>query len=194
MRQLLEEIVLSEMIQSLHDSPSLSIKHSQMWSNIRNKGTYLRNRNRVTDIENRPMVAEGEGAGEGMEGVWGWQRQPSIYRMDTHQGPLVKSRESYSISFDQPSWKRMWKRPLQYSRNYHVTYQPSIRQKSGPFHDTENKYGGFFGLGVGGESFTHWHLSVMYARWINWWQSDVYKWQCFIDFKGPPVTSSSQNK
>ena len=34
-----------------------------MW-NLRHKGTYLRNRNRLMDIENRLVVAKGEGVGE----------------------------------------------------------------------------------------------------------------------------------
>ena len=36
-------------------------------SKIRHKSTYLQNRNRVTDIENRFVVTKGEGDGGGME-------------------------------------------------------------------------------------------------------------------------------
>ena len=42
-----------------------------MESKIRHKGTYLRNINRLTDIENRLVVAKGEGTGEGKIGSLG---------------------------------------------------------------------------------------------------------------------------
>ena len=35
------------------------------------KWTYLQNWNRLTDMENRPVIAEGEGEGVGWTGVWG---------------------------------------------------------------------------------------------------------------------------
>ena len=49
-----------------------------MWQ----KGIYLQNRNRLTDIENRLVVAKGEGEGEGWMGVWGLQMQTTPFRMD----------------------------------------------------------------------------------------------------------------
>ena len=36
----------------------------------RYKWTYLQNRNRLTDIENNPMVTKGEGTGRDKLGVW----------------------------------------------------------------------------------------------------------------------------
>ena len=38
-----------------------------MESKIRYKSTYLGNRNRLTDIKNRLLVAKGEGVWEGMD-------------------------------------------------------------------------------------------------------------------------------
>ena len=51
---------------------------------------YLQNRNRLTDIENRLVVAkaEGESGREGL-GVWDEQMQTIIYRTDKQQGPTV---------------------------------------------------------------------------------------------------------
>ena len=48
----------------------------------------------------------GEVGGDGL-GVWGWQMQTIIYRMDKQQGPTVYHRELYSISCDKPQWKRI---------------------------------------------------------------------------------------
>ena len=39
----------------------------------------LRNRNRITDIENRPVVAKGEGVGGGMEWEVGVSRHKLLY-------------------------------------------------------------------------------------------------------------------
>ena len=56
------------------------------------------NRNRLTDIENK-WLPEGEGE-KGKLGVWDYQVQITIYKMDTHQGPTVLHMEPYSISFN----------------------------------------------------------------------------------------------
>ena len=42
-----------------------------MESKIWHKRTYLQNRNRLIDIENRPVVAKGEGGGRGMDWEFG---------------------------------------------------------------------------------------------------------------------------
>ena len=44
-----------------------------MGSEIWHKRTYLKNRDRLTDIENRLVVAKGEGEGVGRMGVWGYR-------------------------------------------------------------------------------------------------------------------------
>ena len=45
-----------------------------MESKIRHKRTYLRNGNRITALEDRLVVAKGEGVGGG-DGVRGWGQQ-----------------------------------------------------------------------------------------------------------------------
>ena len=50
---------------------------------------YLQNRNRLTDTENRLVVARAVGmAGNGL-GVWDEQVETIMYRMDKQQGPTV---------------------------------------------------------------------------------------------------------
>ena len=55
------------------------------------------------DIENRFVVAKGEGGWEreGL-GIWDYQMQTIIYRMDKQHGPTVEHRELYSISCNKP--------------------------------------------------------------------------------------------
>ena len=66
-----------------------------------------KNRNRLTDIENRLVVAQGEWKGGGAVAErWIWSLELVdancyIYRMDK-QGPTVQHRELYSISYDKP--------------------------------------------------------------------------------------------
>ena len=43
--------------------PCITVE-SKMWYKL----TYLRNRHRIADLENRLMVSKGEGEGSGMEG------------------------------------------------------------------------------------------------------------------------------
>ena len=50
----------------------------------------LQNRNKLTDIENKFMVTKGEGVwGKDKLGVWDWQIQTTIYKIDKTQGPTV---------------------------------------------------------------------------------------------------------
>ena len=59
----------------------------------------LQNRNRLTDIENRLVVAKGErGWGRDKLGVWDQQMQTTVQKIDKQQGPNVQHRELYSIS------------------------------------------------------------------------------------------------
>ena len=56
-----------------------------MW----HKWTYLWNRNRHRDVENRLVVAKGEGGG-GMNWEFGvYQMQTITYRIDKQQGPNI---------------------------------------------------------------------------------------------------------
>ena len=43
--------------------------------------TYLQNKNRVTDVENKFMVTSGERVVEGL-GDWGWHMHTAIYKID----------------------------------------------------------------------------------------------------------------
>ena len=48
------------------------------------KWTYLQNRNRVTDVENKLMVTKGgkQGWGRDKLGDWDWQIHTTIYKID----------------------------------------------------------------------------------------------------------------
>ena len=78
--------------------------HLYVECKIWHKWTHPRNRNRLTDIENRIGL-----------GVWDKQTQTIICRMDKQQGPTVQHRELYSISYNTPQWKRLWKRRYIYT-------------------------------------------------------------------------------
>ena len=59
-------------------------------SKIWHKWTYLQKRNRLTNIENRLVVAKEEGDGGGMDWEFGVSRYKLfIYRMDKQQSPNV---------------------------------------------------------------------------------------------------------
>ena len=99
-------LLLGKMERNIKDS---AIKRNEivtftatwMESKIWHKWTYLWNRNRLKDIENRLVVAKREGArGVGL-GVWDQQMQIIIYRMDK-QDPPIYHREPYSISCNKP--------------------------------------------------------------------------------------------
>ena len=73
------------------------------------KCTYLWDRSRLTDVENRlGVVSMGEGK-DGL-GVWDHQMQTVAARMDKQQGPTEWHRELCSISGGKTLWKRIWKR------------------------------------------------------------------------------------
>ena len=63
--------------------------HWFMESKIQHKWTCLQNRKRLTDIEDRLLVARGKGAGEGWIGSWGELMPTITYRMDKQPGPTV---------------------------------------------------------------------------------------------------------
>ena len=56
----------------------------------------------IYERQDRLAAANGEGVGEGEDGVGGWgqQMQAIIYRMDKQQSPIVQHRELLSIFFD----------------------------------------------------------------------------------------------
>ena len=58
---------------------------------------YVQNTNRLTDIENRLVVAKAGGGREGLR-VWDYRMQTIVNRMDKQQGPIGQHRELCSIS------------------------------------------------------------------------------------------------
>ena len=72
-----------------------------MWN--LNYDTNERNRNSLTDMENRLVVAKGRRVGMVWIGTLGLTT--IIYRIDKQNGPTVS--QLYSISCDKLSWKRM---------------------------------------------------------------------------------------
>ena len=71
-------------------------------SKIWHKWTHLWNGNRLTDIKNRPVVAQGEEWRRVWLIVWNWQMQTVIYNMDEQQDPTVYNKELYSMSCNKP--------------------------------------------------------------------------------------------
>ena len=64
-------------------------------SKIWHKWTYLWNRNRLTDIENRLVVAKGEGVGRGMEWEFGISRCKLLYIGWINNKVLLYNTENY---------------------------------------------------------------------------------------------------
>ena len=73
---LLEMIILSEVRKRKTNTRGY---HLYVESKIRHKWTYLRNRNRLTDVENRAVVARGEGVGGGSVWEFGISRCKLLY-------------------------------------------------------------------------------------------------------------------
>ena len=73
----LEIIILSEVSQT--EKTNTIWYHLYVESKIWHKGTYLWNRNRITDIENRLVVAKGEGVGGGKKWEVGVSRCKLLY-------------------------------------------------------------------------------------------------------------------
>ena len=88
----LEIIILSEVSQR---KTNTLWYHLRVESKIWHKWTYLWNRNRIRDIENRLVVAKGEGAGGRME----WEVRVSkctfLYRAWINNKVLLHSTENY---------------------------------------------------------------------------------------------------
>ena len=81
----------------------------QMW-NLKKwyKWSYLQNRNRLADFENKLMLPKGK------DGVGGINLESGInaavYKMDKQQWPTVQHREPYSIFCNNLYEKKIWKR------------------------------------------------------------------------------------
>ena len=64
------------------------------------------------DIENRLVVARGEGVGGGMEWEVGVSRCKLLYIEWINNKVLLYSTENYSISYDKSQWKRIFKKRM----------------------------------------------------------------------------------
>ena len=75
----LEIIILSEESQR----KTISYDTPYMWNqNKWYKWTYLQNRNRVTDVENKLMVTKGARGGRDKLGDWDWHIHTTIYKIN----------------------------------------------------------------------------------------------------------------
>ena len=86
----LEIIILSEVSRTEKDKYHMILLIWGIWNfKKRYKWTYLPNRKRLTDIENKLMVSKGEAA-EGINEEVGINiHNTTIYKMDNQQGPTV---------------------------------------------------------------------------------------------------------
>ena len=101
--------------------------HIYVESNIGHKWTYLQNRNRLIDIENRLVVAKGEeGKGVGWTGIWGLV--DANYYMYKQWAPTVQHRGLYLVSWDRPWWKIIWERECIYVWLDHYAVQQKLTQ------------------------------------------------------------------
>ena len=61
-----------------------------MWSLKYNTNEHIYETETDSQTENRLVIATGEGArGRKGLGIWGWQMQTIMYRMDKQQGPTI---------------------------------------------------------------------------------------------------------
>ena len=103
-----EIMILSEVSQKVKDKYHISL---MVESKIQNKWTYIQNRNRLTDIENRLVVDNGEGCGGGMDGEFGISRCKLFYMWWINHKALLYSTGNYiqypQISHNGNEYKKM---------------------------------------------------------------------------------------
>ena len=74
------------------------------------KWTYLQNRNRLTDLENKLMVMGGRVEGRDRLGVWDWHIQTTMFKI-TNKDLLYSTGNSAQYSqYISLNEKRIWKR------------------------------------------------------------------------------------
>ena len=84
----LEIIILSEVNQTETNIISFIEGILKKWY----KWTYLQNRNRLTDIENKTIIIkEDSGGRDGRDKLWVWNQHihTTIYKIDNQRGPTV---------------------------------------------------------------------------------------------------------
>ena len=62
---------------------------------------------RLTHVENRLVVAKGEGEAGGGMGGWGEQMPTMTLGLEKQGGPAVPRREPCPVSWDRTRWKRV---------------------------------------------------------------------------------------
>ena len=79
----LEIVILSEISQISYGERQISYGYAYMW-NLKKwyKWTYLQDRNRVIDVENKLMVTKGERESRDKLGDWDWHVHTTIYKTD----------------------------------------------------------------------------------------------------------------
>ena len=86
---------------------------SYMWNLKHGTNEPIYETERLTDIENRLVVAKGKGrgrqrGGEGTEWEFGISKGKLLpNRTDKQQSPIVEHKELHSIRCDKPQWKRI---------------------------------------------------------------------------------------
>ena len=80
--------------------------HLYVESKMLHRWTYLWNRNKLTDIENRLWAERGVRVREGWVGSLRLADATIIQRMDRQWSPMVQHGELWSISCDKPQWNR----------------------------------------------------------------------------------------
>ena len=67
----------------------------------------MKGKNRLTDMENRLLVAKEEKCEEGKDWKFGIAHTNYQIKDDKQQSPTVEHRELYSLPCDKPQWKRI---------------------------------------------------------------------------------------
>ena len=99
--------------------------HLHVEPNTWHKWTYPWNRNQLTDIENRPVVAKRRQGGRGKDWESGINRCKQLFIKWINNKVLSHSREIYSISYNKPQRKR-----ILYNMNHFAVQQKLTHYKS----------------------------------------------------------------
>lgn len=68
-------------------------------------GSYLQNRNRLTDLENELTVTGGKGGAKGHQAGWDGHAHAAILKLDNRRGPPYSPGNSLSV-VGRPGWER----------------------------------------------------------------------------------------
>ena len=99
--------------------------HLHVEPKIWHKWTYPWNRNQLTDIENKPLVAKRRRGGRGKDWECGINRCKLLFIKWINNKVLSHSRELYSISYN-----KSWRKRILYSMNHFAVQQNLTHYKS----------------------------------------------------------------